>query len=53
MEEGDLITTPGMTWHGHRNQGSDENPSDEAGYPFSLSDRPVLEALGLYREEEP
>lgn len=43
--QGDCFTVPLWSWHRH------ENKSDEEAILFSLTDRPVKEALGLYREE--
>jgi len=43
--EGDCFTVPLWSWHRH------ENHSKEEAILFSLTDRPVKEALGLYREE--
>lgn len=44
-EAGDSFVVPLWCPHQH------ENPYDEAGYLFVLSDRPVIEALGLYEEQ--
>jgi gentisate 1,2-dioxygenase len=46
-EEGDYVALPAWTWHEHANA----SPS-EAAILFSINDVPVLESLGLYREEE-
>ncbi len=43
--QGDCFTVPLWQWHRH------ENPSREEAILFSLTDRPVKEALGLYLEE--
>ena len=43
---GDIITLPSWALHEHINL----SPRDPA-ILFSIQDRPVLEALGLYREE--
>ena len=43
---GDVITLPSWALHEHANT----SPGDPAVL-FSIQDRPVLEALGLYREE--
>jgi gentisate 1,2-dioxygenase len=45
-EKGDIITLPSWALHEHGNRSS-----REAAVLFSIQDRPVLEALGLYREE--
>jgi gentisate 1,2-dioxygenase len=42
---GDIITLPSWALHEHANL------SREPAVLFSIQDRPVLEALGLYREE--
>jgi gentisate 1,2-dioxygenase len=45
-EQGDTVVLPSWCWHSH------ENRSDSAdAVLFSVTDRPVLKALGLYREE--
>jgi len=44
--KGDIIVLPSWALHEHANT----SPSD-AAILFSIQDRPVLEALGLYREE--
>jgi gentisate 1,2-dioxygenase len=44
--KGDIIALPGWALHEHANP----SPRDTAVL-FSIQDRPVLEALGLYREE--
>jgi 1-hydroxy-2-naphthoate dioxygenase len=43
--EGDIFTVPLWSWHCH------ENPSQNEAILFSINDRPVKEALALYREE--
>jgi gentisate 1,2-dioxygenase len=43
---GDVITLPSWAWHEHANASS-----RDAAILFSIQDRPVLEALGLYREQ--
>jgi gentisate 1,2-dioxygenase len=45
-ERGDIISLPSWALHEHANR----SPRDPA-ILFSIQDRPVLEALGLYREE--
>ncbi len=45
-EQGDLFVVPPWSWHEHRNTGS------ESAYLFSINDRPVMEILGLEKEEE-
>jgi gentisate 1,2-dioxygenase len=42
---GDVIVLPPWALHEHA------NTSHDAAILFSIQDRPVLEALGLYREE--
>jgi gentisate 1,2-dioxygenase len=44
-ERGDVFVTPPWSVHRH------ENRSTEEAVLFCMSDRPVLEAFGLYREE--
>jgi len=44
-EKGDYFVIPLWQWHCH------ENLSAEEAVLFSISDRPVVEALELYREE--
>ena len=46
-ERGDIITLPSWALHEHTNLST-----QDAAILFSIQDRPVLEALGLYREEE-
>jgi gentisate 1,2-dioxygenase len=41
----DVFVVPSWAWHWH------ENRSDKPAYLFSVSDRPIVEAAGLYREE--
>ena len=43
--KGDTFVVPLWQWHAHENLGNDE------AILFSLNDRPVMEALQLYREE--
>lgn len=45
-DEGDFFVIPNWTWHRHR------NTSDTPSIVFSTTDRPLLEKLGLYREQE-
>lgn len=45
-EQGDCFVVPLWSWHSHRNR----SRADPAVL-FSVSDRPVMEALKLYREE--
>lgn len=45
-EEGDFLVVPNWSWHRHRNLAA-----REPAILFSTTDRPLLEALGLYREE--
>ena len=44
-DRGDSMVVPNWTWHHH------ENRSSEAAMLFFLSDRPLLDSVGLYREE--
>lgn len=44
-EEGDFFVVPNWTWHRHQNGGS------HSAILFSTTDRPLLEALGVFREE--
>jgi 1-hydroxy-2-naphthoate dioxygenase len=44
-EEGDSFTIPQWRWHSHANMAS------EPAILFAMNDRPVLDALGFYREE--
>jgi gentisate 1,2-dioxygenase len=44
-EKGDIVALPSWAQHAHENSGAED------AILFSISDRPVLEALGLYREE--
>ena len=41
----DIFVVPSWQWHAHENTGSQD------AILFSISDRPVTEALGLYRED--
>ena len=47
-EKGDILTLPSWALHEHANRSS-----RDAAVLFSIQDRPVVEALGLYREEAP
>lgn len=44
-EKGDILVLPSWAQHDYANTGAED------AILFSISDRPVLEALGLYREE--
>jgi len=44
-DRGDIFVVPPWQWHCH------ENGSGEDAILFSITDRPAVEALGLYREE--
>jgi gentisate 1,2-dioxygenase len=44
-QKGDSFVVPLWQWHAH------ENLADEEAILFSINDRPVMEALQLYREE--
>ena len=43
--KGDIIALPSWAQHAHENTGGED------AILFSISDRPVIEALGFYREE--
>lgn len=45
-EEGDFFVIPNWSWHRHRNASG-----GQAAILFSTTDRPLLEAVGVYREE--
>jgi gentisate 1,2-dioxygenase len=45
-EQGDCFVLPLWAWHSHQNRSKSEE-----GILFSVSDRPVMEALKLFREE--
>ena len=45
-EQGDFFVIPNWSWHRHSN-----SAKDEPAILFSTTDRPLLEAMGLYREE--
>jgi len=45
-EKGDSFVVPLWSWHRH------ENRFKEPAILFSINDRPSVEALGFYREEE-
>ena len=45
-ERGDCFVVPNWSWHWHEN-----NSRDEDAFLFFISDRPMLEPFGLYREE--
>lgn len=45
-EKGDSFVVPLWSWHHH------ENLTNEPAILFSINDRPAVEALGFYREEE-
>jgi gentisate 1,2-dioxygenase len=44
-KKGDSFVIPLWQWHAH------ENTCDDDAILFSINDRPVMEALGLYREQ--
>lgn len=46
-QKGDCFVIPHWQWHAH------ENGNDEGVVLFSINDRPITEALQLYREETP
>jgi len=43
--KGDVFVVPNWHWHEHRNR------SDKAAFLFSVTDQPVMEKLGMFREE--
>ena len=43
--KGDIVALPSWALHEHGNTGSEE------AILFSISDRPVIEAVGMYRED--
>lgn len=43
--QGDILVVPPWTWHHH------ENPTNQDSILYSITDRPALSALGLFREE--
>jgi gentisate 1,2-dioxygenase len=45
-EKGDFLVVPNWSWYWHENN----SPNDDA-FLFFMSDRPLLEPFGLYREE--
>lgn len=45
-ERGDCFVVPNWAWHKHENRSGDEE-----AFLFFMSDRPLLEPFGLYREE--
>jgi len=45
-QERDCFIIPPLQWHSHRN-----GSTNERAVLFTVNDRPLLEALGLYREE--
>ena len=45
-KKGDSFVVPLWQWHYH------ENPSGEEAILFSINDRPIMEKLDLYREED-
>ncbi len=44
-EAGDVFVVPGWVWHEHENTTSDD------AILYSISDQPIIEAVGLYREQ--
>ena len=46
-EKGDFFVIPNWSWRRHENRSRDEE-----AFLFFLSDRPLLEPFGLYREEQ-
>jgi gentisate 1,2-dioxygenase len=44
-KKGDSFVIPLWQWHAH------ENIADDEAILFSINDRPVMETLGLYREQ--
>lgn len=47
-EKGDVLVIPSWTWHEHYA----DTATDELSYLFVMTDRPVLQALGLHRVEQ-
>ena len=45
-ETGDVLAVPHWTWVQHENRSA-----TEPAFLFSSTDRPILEAFGIYREE--
>ena len=45
-EEGDFFVVPNWSWHRHRN-----SSNRERSIIFSCTDRPLMEAVGVYREQ--
>ncbi|MDH3233751.1 MAG: cupin domain-containing protein [Alphaproteobacteria bacterium] len=45
-QKGDVLALPSWCWHNHENTSAQDD-----AILFSVTDRPVLNALGLYREE--
>ena len=45
-EEGDFFVVPNWSWHRHRN-----SSNKERSIIFSCTDRPLMEAVGVYREQ--
>jgi gentisate 1,2-dioxygenase len=45
-ETGDVLALPHWTWVHHENRSA-----TEPAFLFSSTDRPILEAFGIYREE--
>lgn len=46
MEKGDFFLIPNWSWHKHKNS----SPSTPAVL-FSMTDQPLHEAIGVYREQ--
>jgi gentisate 1,2-dioxygenase len=46
-QSGDILVVPSWCWHAHENRSPDRD-----AILFSVTDMPVLKALGLYREEQ-
>jgi gentisate 1,2-dioxygenase len=44
-EEGDTFVVPSWTWHEHASAGGE-------AVLFSYNDRPIIDAFGLFREEQ-
>ena len=45
-EEGDFFVVPNWSWHRHRN-----SSNKERSIIFSCTDRPLMEKVGVYREQ--
>jgi gentisate 1,2-dioxygenase len=48
-EQGDVVAVPSWAWAEHM---AERSPNEEPAILFTMTDRPALQALGLYRREE-